>query len=128
MLTFNSYQKVTNKTAIYHQSTQQFIFANKPDGSRSASDLLSLFYCVTKLTGEAGEVAQLAGKLIRDHDGVVTSEFINKMKMELGDVLWYVAQLAEWCDIPLDEVGEANIQKLQSRKDRGKLRGSGDNR
>ncbi|MCA9430302.1 MAG: nucleotide pyrophosphohydrolase, partial [Candidatus Omnitrophica bacterium] len=47
---------------------------------------------------------------------------------ELGDVLWYVANLAKAYDLPLSEVAESNIDKLQSRADRGKIQGEGDNR
>ncbi len=50
------------------------------------------------------------------------------MAKELGDVLWYVAQLASELDLDLDEIAEANLEKLLSRQRRGVLSGSGDDR
>ena len=46
----------------------------------------------------------------------------------MGDVLWYVANLAKELGISMDEVAQKNIEKLQSRQQRGELHGSGDNR
>jgi len=51
-----------------------------------------------------------------------------EIKSELGDVLWYIANIAEDLDIPLQDIAEENIGKLQDRKDRDKIQGSGDNR
>lgn len=65
-------------------------------------------------------------KIMRDYDGVVTDEFRADIKKELSDVLWYIAALAS--ELDLDEVAEANIKKLYSRKERGTLHGSGDDR
>ena len=50
------------------------------------------------------------------------------MAKELGDVLWYVAQLATELGLDLDDVAEANLEKLLSRQRRGVLSGSGDDR
>ncbi|MGH2741150.1 MAG: MazG nucleotide pyrophosphohydrolase domain-containing protein, partial [Thermoleophilaceae bacterium] len=47
---------------------------------------------------------------------------------ELGDVLWYVAQLATEAGLDLDELAQANLDKLQSRQRRAVLQGSGDSR
>ena len=51
-----------------------------------------------------------------------------EIRKELGDVLWYISQIANELKIPLDEVAEFNIEKLKDRMERGKLHGSGDNR
>ena len=87
-----------------------------------------LFYLALGLVDEAGEVAGKVKKLIRDHDGNLDA--INKVEIakEVGDVLWYVANLAEFLQIPLDDIATMNVEKLQSRQVRGKLGGSGDNR
>ena len=58
----------------------------------------------------------------------VTKERLEELKKELGDVLWYVAQLATELGLSLRDIAGANIEKLRSRMDRGKLGGSGDNR
>ena len=80
------------------------------------------------LAGEAGEVAEHAKKAIRDDNGEVTPERLAAITKELGDVLWYVAQLASELDLELDEIAEQNLAKLLSRQQRGVLSGSGDDR
>jgi len=87
-----------------------------------------LAYPALGLAGEAGEVAEHAKKTIRDDDGVVSQERRAAMAKELGDVLWYVAQLASELDLDLNEIAEDNLQKLLSRQRRGVLAGSGDER
>lgn len=88
----------------------------------------SLTYPALGLAGEAGEFADHAKKVIRDDGGVVSEERREAMSKELGDVLWYVAQLATELDLELEEIAEQNLRKLASRKRRGVLAGSGDDR
>ena len=80
-------------------------------------------YFALGLTGESGEVSELIKKNLRD--GVLDLEDLEK---ELGDVLWYVSQLALCHNLDLEGVAIRNLAKLQSRKERGKIKGSGDNR
>jgi NTP pyrophosphatase (non-canonical NTP hydrolase) len=87
-----------------------------------------LAYPALGLAGEAGEVAEHAKKAIRDDGGTVSDERRAAMAKELGDVLWYVAQLASELELDLDEIADANLQKLLSRQRRGVLSGSGDDR
>jgi NTP pyrophosphatase (non-canonical NTP hydrolase) len=87
-----------------------------------------LAYPALGLAGEAGEVAEHAKKAIRDDAGAVGAERREQMAKELGDVLWYVAQLASELELDLDEVAQANLNKLLSRQRRGVLSGSGDDR
>jgi NTP pyrophosphatase (non-canonical NTP hydrolase) len=87
-----------------------------------------LAYPALGLAGEAGEVAEHAKKAIRDDAGVVTEERRRAMAKELGDVLWYVSQLASELGLELDEIARANLEKLLSRQRRGVLSGSGDER
>jgi len=76
------------------------------------------------LVGEAGEVAEKIKKLIRD-----SSRFQNEEIMkELGDVVFYATALANIYGRGLQEVLQLNIEKLDDRQKRGKLKGSGDNR
>lgn len=82
-------------------------------------------YLVNGLAAEAGEVAGLVAKAVRDDDGLVD---IIKLKKELGDVLWFVAILSAYYRIDLTDVATSNINKLQSRQDRNVLGGSGDER
>jgi len=87
-----------------------------------------LAYPALGLAGEAGEVAEHAKKAIRDDGGKVSDERRSAMAKELGDVLWYLAQLTSELDLDLDQIAEANLEKLLSRQRRGVLSGSGDDR
>ncbi|MBR3233572.1 nucleoside triphosphate pyrophosphohydrolase family protein [Candidatus Saccharibacteria bacterium] len=80
------------------------------------------------LTGEAGEVADKFKKIYRDRGGKITEEDKEEIVKELGDVLWYVATIARYLDVPFSEVVKKNIEKGESRRKRGKISGSGDNR
>lgn len=87
-----------------------------------------IIYPALGMCGEAGEVADKVKKVIRDNDQVFTDEKKREIAKEIGDVLWYCAVLSHDLGFSLDEVAQMNIDKLQSRKERGKLSGSGDNR
>jgi len=107
---FIEYQKKSRKTAIYPGAGKNYI------------------YPTLGLAGEAGEVAEKIKKAIRDDGGKISDETKDAVKKELGDVLWYVSQVAAELDLLLDDVAKSNIEKLSSRMKRGKLKGSGDNR
>jgi len=85
-------------------------------------------YTTLGLASEAGEVADKVKKIIRDSGGVFSDEARESIKKELGDVLWYVSGLAWELGFSLTEVADANITKLSSRFERGKIGGSGDDR
>lgn len=87
-----------------------------------------LEYVVLGLCGEAGELANKYKKTIRDDDGKLSRERRLALMDEAGDVAWYLARLAFELGTNLDEVMRANVEKLQSRKRRGVLHGSGDAR
>jgi NTP pyrophosphatase (non-canonical NTP hydrolase) len=87
-----------------------------------------LAYPTLGLASEAGEVAGHAKKAIRDDGGSVSDERKAAMSQELGDVLWYVAQIATELDLDLNEIADQNLAKLRSRQERGVLSGSGDDR
>lgn len=83
---------------------------------------------VLGLVGESGEIAEKFKKILRDKSGVVSDEDKQELAKELGDILWYVNSVAHLLGVSLDDVAAANLTKLQSRKDRNVLGGSGDNR
>ena len=66
---------------------------------------------VMGLNGESGEVIDIVKKhMFQGHE--LDKE---KIKKELGDVMWYVAEVCEALDLSLDEVMEGNIEKLRKR-------------
>lgn len=85
-------------------------------------------YPALGLAGEAGEIANKLKKVIRDTGGRISPKTQEAIKDELGDVLWYVSQLARELDLGLEEIAQANIAKLSSRRTRDKISGSGDTR
>jgi NTP pyrophosphatase (non-canonical NTP hydrolase) len=107
---FEEYQKKSRETALYPNKGSNFI------------------YPVLGLAGESGEVAEKIKKVLRDDNGAIGEEKKEEIKKELGDVLWYLAQIATELNLSLDAVAKDNIRKLRSRKRRNKIHGSGDNR
>jgi NTP pyrophosphatase (non-canonical NTP hydrolase) len=107
---FNDYQTKSRKTAGYPSIGH------------------SVIYPTLGLVNEAGEVAGKIKKVFRDKGGQISAETREALKAELGDVLWYVAQVATELDLSLDEIAEYNIAKLSDRLERGKIRGDGDDR
>jgi NTP pyrophosphatase (non-canonical NTP hydrolase) len=85
-------------------------------------------YAALGLNGEAGEVAEHAKKMIRDDEGQLTDERREKIRKELGDVLWYIAAAADEAGLDLDDIAQVNLDKLFSRKERGVIHGAGDER
>ena len=82
-------------------------------------------YLIAGLAGEVGEVASLFAKYWRaDQEWLDYSE----VAAELGDVLWFITMLADEVGYDLTEVAQGNLDKLADRANRGKLKGSGDNR
>jgi NTP pyrophosphatase (non-canonical NTP hydrolase) len=67
-------------------------------------------------------------KIMRDNDGKLTKEAKADIYAELGDVLWYCATMADELGVNLEDVAISNINKLADRLNRGKIKGSGDNR
>ena len=109
-MNFNDYQQKSRATAQYPAIGHPVI------------------YPALGLVNEAGEVAGKIKKIFRDKQGVIGAAEREALKAELGDVLWYIAQVATELDLPLDEIAEANITKLLDRQARGKIQGDGDNR
>ena len=108
-MNLNKYQDQALTTAIYH-----------------ADD--SIIYPALGLMSEAGEVAGKIKKVLRDFNGYFNSNQKLKIAEELGDVLWYVAVLADDLGYSLEKVAEMNLGKLKSRQERNALQGSGDDR
>ena len=107
-------------------------YARKARATAAYPAAATLLYPVLKLAGEAGEVAEKLGKLMRDEGWTpgspLTPDQRDALALELGDVLWYVAAVAHDLDLPLDEVAGRNVAKLADRQERGVISGSGDTR
>ncbi|MBI4085645.1 MAG: nucleoside triphosphate pyrophosphohydrolase family protein [Candidatus Liptonbacteria bacterium] len=117
-MNFDEYQKLAKKTAVYREAIGDLL--KKPE--------LFYLYSALGLAGETGEVVEKVKKLLRDKKGIVDETSREEIIKEMGDVLWYLAMLAEELKVPFSKVAEANIEKLNSRKDRGTVLGKGDNR
>ena len=104
-LTLDQYQEQAKATAVYpYEKADQYLIAG--------------------LAGEVGELASIFAKHWRG-DGDLNHDHA---KAELGDVLWFVAMLAEQLDTDLSTVAQGNLNKLADRANRGKLKGNGDDR
>ena len=107
---FKTYQEQSRKTATYPDIGYNFV------------------YPTLGLAGESGEVVEKIKKIIRDKNGVIDENAKLEIMKEMGDVLWYLSQLATELNLSLDEIADGNLKKLFSRKERNKLHGNGDNR
>lgn len=113
LLDFGEYQHYAAATAVYPKE-------GEPGGGLS--------YVALGLAGEAGEIANKVKKIYRDDDGDVRPETVEELAGELGDVLWYLAMLADELGLNLRGIAKANVLKLRDRQARGTLGGSGDDR
>ena len=109
-MNFNDYQTLSRRTALYQDKGRNFI------------------YPTLGLAGETGEVAEKVKKILRDKNGTVDEQTKESLKKELGDVLWYLSQLATEFGLSLDDIADTNLKKLLSRLERGKIGGDGDER
>src|SRR5690606_10033972 len=100
VIELDDYQDETATTAIYP----------------GKGTFLGVNYCTLKLNGEAGEVAEKVGKIIRDEESVISPERREQIALELGDVLWYIARLADELDYQLSDIANMNLRKLYDRK------------
>ncbi len=107
---FKTYQKLAHRTALYPKIGKSFV------------------YPVLGLGGEVGELLNKVKKIFRDKKGRLTKEAKLAIKGELGDILWYVAEIATAFNFSLEEVAKENIEKLKDRAKRGKIKGEGDKR
>ena len=114
MITFDTYQEEVDKACFY-------------PGANTGS-LEAVIYGVVGLNGEAGEVSEKVKKIWRDNDGYFDIEHKAEIIRELGDVLFYLTRISTELGYSLERVAEINVKKFTSRKERGTLQGSGDNR
>jgi NTP pyrophosphatase (non-canonical NTP hydrolase) len=121
-ISFKDYQKQTFSTAVFRTKTLTLAKDNM-----MLFKLLNLSYLGLGL-GEVGELQGKLKKVIRDGEGLVTPETKERLKGEIGDILWYVSELCTELGLEMEDVAMSNLVKLASRKERGLLQGEGDNR
>lgn len=109
-MNFNEYQTQSRKTAAYPAIGHTIV------------------YPALGLTNEAGEVAGKVKKIFRDKGGQIGEADRAALAAELGDVLWYLAQMCTELGLSLEDVAQANLDKLFSRQARGTIGGEGDQR
>jgi len=108
---FDEYQEEASTTAIFPNELPDFVTVGQ-------------VYTVLGQSGETGEIAEKMKKAIREDE----EEYVEEMRGEVGDVLWYLSQVCEEFGWSLEDIAEENIDKLKDRQERGKLTGKGDNR
>jgi len=111
-MTNEEYQVWSKSTAKYPQS---YIDMFDPVYLRQRAVQTFPFYLLLGLNGECGEVTEIFKKFARRSDITLTQEEKNKVKLELGDVLWYFTQIATELGLTLSEIMEANKHKLEER-------------
>jgi len=104
----NTYQTKAKETAVFPKCT-------------------ALAYLSLGLAGEAGEVANKVKKILRQDD-LEEVQVREAIAAELGDVLWYLAMLADELGTDMNTLASDNLSKLRSRSKRNQIKGSGDNR
>ena len=115
MMTFDEYQK------------QAITTDTSKGGMESMTDPMFLDKAFG-LVGEAGEFAEKLKKIYRDKDGKLSDQDKQELLKELGDVLWYLSAVTYYLDTSFDDLATMNLEKVFSRKARGVMHGSGDNR
>ena len=103
------YQQVAKTTAIYPREQ-------------------AIIYPALGLTGEAGEVANKVKKIIRDGTNKNNEDLVQAISSEIGDCLWYISVLADDIGCKLSDIANTNLIKLENRKKKGTIHGSGDKR
>jgi len=110
--TISEYQQWTNETAVEH-ATSDTDGVDKTD---------SVVFLSLALNGETGEVAEKAKRVVRG-DGE-----LEDIANEIGDVLWYLARIADELGVDMVDIMAENMDKLETRKATGTIKGSGDTR
>ncbi len=108
-MTFDFYEKKALETAVYGAGNE-------------------IIYPALGLANEAGEVLGKIKKVLRDNNGEFSGDKKKQIADEVGDVLWYIAAMANDLGISMEEIALSNLVKLKDRQERNVIQGSGDNR
>lgn len=126
----NEYQQRASKTSIYPDEIKRMLEPIEHHGDiyGMLMGLFRLNYVAGGLAGEAGEFANKVKKLIRDNAGFVYDHETRELAKELGGTLWYISQAAKEIGWNLEDIAALNLMQLADRAERGKIKGSGDDR
>lgn len=113
-MTFDEYQKQALTTAY--------------TDPKYVDNLMDKTIWAMGVAGEAGEVVEKWKKIVAYKEGKVSEEDLAELGKELGDVVWYIAVMANSLGLSFDDIMQRNVEKLKSRKERGVIKGAGDNR
>jgi ribonuclease HI/NTP pyrophosphatase (non-canonical NTP hydrolase) len=111
-LTLNEYQDLAHTTSL----------------NTVVRDEQGIIYPTLGLISEVGEFCGKLKKLFRDKGGQISAEDLDALSFEMGDILWYTQEILTKLESKMGDVAQKNLIKLLSRKDRGVIKGSGDNR
>jgi NTP pyrophosphatase (non-canonical NTP hydrolase) len=124
-MNFKEYQEKAKTTAVYPipnlKERYTRIYSEDDVLDLEAARIIPIMYCALGLVGETGEVIEQVKKSWRN-DMKVTDDRKEKIREELGDVLWYASQLATELSLDLEDIAVGNIVKLQNRKNFGELK------
>ena len=138
-LGFREYQAKARTTAVYPNIKDLFEMMADDNGYQTQTEPIKVhvpeetafinpYYPALGLAGEVGEFCNKLKKVMRDKGGYVDFDFRADAEKELGDILWYLAECASVLGLDLVQIAKKNLDKLASRKERGVITGSGDNR
>ena len=110
---FNNYTRFVNTvTSTPSRDSDAFIYRLQELGGDVA--IQRLLTAAVGISAESGEFMEIVKKMI--FQGKPCNEDnLEHLKIELGDVLWYVAQACMALDISFEEVADMNIDKLSKR-------------
>ncbi len=110
-MTFDEYQKQALTTAV-----------------NNYDPLMAKTIWAMGVAGEAGEVVEKWKKIVAYKEGKVSDDDLAELAKELGDVVWYIAVMADSLGLSLEDIMQRNVTKLQDRQKRNVIKGAGDNR
>jgi NTP pyrophosphatase (non-canonical NTP hydrolase) len=114
---FDKYTQFVNSvTSIPSQDSDAFIYRLQELGGDV--DIQRLLTAAVGISAEGGEFMEIVKKMIFQGKPA-NADNLEHLKIELGDVMWYVAQACMALEIDMDEVLDTNIKKLEKRYEDG---------
>jgi len=109
----SKYVKFVNQVTS-DESKNHVAFINRIRDLEETSEMHRLLTAAVGMSAEGGEFLEIVKKMIFQGKPY-NEDNVRHLKIELGDILWYVAQACMALDISLDEITDMNIDKLSKR-------------